>query len=267
MEDLSVLIAKRFIQRRDAKARQGTNGEYYLHTTDGKRESPRVPWKMADIRDHLNGKVTYGHYLLDSESKCRLFAFDIDLMDQGWIPTEVDEEGGPAKYIEASPRAIWQNRKHPGRPWMKYQFRTLAEKIAAVASKDLELPVAVAYSGCKGLHVYCFHEPMDAEKSRKGAELVLETLGEFELFRGSNFYRHSDQDCYTGYPNLSVEVFPKQTSLEGKDLGNLMRLPLGRNLKTTDPTFFVDCTRRPNELLPTDAIRALTTGNPWMKDE
>lgn len=266
MPDLPALIAKNFIQRRDAKARQGSNGEYYLHTVDPRRrDSERLPWKMSDIKAHLAGEATYGHYLLDSDSQCRLFAFDIDLAEDGYLPTaDVSPlEDDLRNFEPCNPREAWRDRKHPARPWMKYQFRMIAEKLAGVASKELELPVAVAYSGYKGVHVYCFHEPMAADLSRKGADLVLETLDEFELYKGSNFYRHTDSDAYSGYPNLSIEVFPKQTSLEGKDLGNLMRLPLGRNLKAKDPTFFIDCTAPPNELRPTDAEIALSTGNPW----
>jgi hypothetical protein len=38
-------------------------------------------------------------------------------------------------------------------------------------------------------------------------------------------------------------MFPKQDSLNGKDLGNLMKLPLGINRKTGNRSYFVrnDC--------------------------
>ena len=37
------------------------------------------------------------------------------------------------------------------------------------------------------------------------------------------------------FHNFHVEVFPKQRSLEGKDLGNLVQtMPLGKNLPYTE---------------------------------
>jgi hypothetical protein len=61
-------------------------------------------------------------------------------------------------------------------------------------------------------------------------------------------------------------VFPKQDSLAGKDLGNLMRLPLGRNLKNPkDPTFFIDMTTPMGVMSPIDPVYALTTETPWKK--
>jgi hypothetical protein len=267
MPDLATLIAQRFIQRRDVKAKQLQNGEYNPHTDTGKHDGARIPWKMHHINDHLSSASTYGHYLLDQDSNCKLFAFDIDLEQTGSLPTAhwaygVDDPL-QVQFASANPREAWRDRRHPGRIWMKYQMRTLAERLAAVANKEMDLPVAVAYSGAKGLHVYCFTGPIKAVDAREGAQLVLDTLGEFDLFKGQHFYRHKDQDPYTGFPNLSVEVYPKQGSLDGKDLGNLMRLPLGRNLKTTDPTFFLDLRTAPSELIPRDAEWSLTTDSPW----
>ncbi len=65
--------------------------------------------------------------------------------------------------------------------------------------------------------------------------------------------------------NFTIEVYPKQASLEGKTLGNLLRLPLGRNCKSADPTFFLDLTSPLAEMRPVDPEYALTTTNPWKK--
>ena len=264
MADLAVLLAKKFIQRRDVKAKQLSNGEYMPHTHDNKRTGNRLPWKMHDLEAHLSGEATYGHYMLDTESHCRLFAFDIDLEQVGYLPSTFDEDGVATDFHSCDPRDAWRDRRHPARGWMKVQFRMIAETLAGIASKDLDMPVAVAYSGCKGVHVYCFHEPMSAVDSRDGAQLVLDTSGVFDLMKGKNFYKHKDSDPEMGYPNLSIEVFPKQTDLTDKDLGNLMRMPLGRNLKTPDPTFFVDLTAPFNEMRPGDAESILVSGNPWL---
>jgi hypothetical protein len=60
-------------------------------------------------------------------------------------------------------------------------------------------------------------------------------------------------------------VYPKQASLAGKDLGNLLRLPLGRNNKSKDPTFFMDMTAPLAEMRPVDPEWALTTTSPWKR--
>lgn len=274
MEDLATLLARRFIQRRDVKAIQMTDGGYRPHTDSGLPDGRRLPWRMTDISDHLEGRRTYGHYLLDAEDRCKLFAFDVDLEPTGHLPSrpyDPIEGDWPRDFQEVDLRAAWRNRRHPGRAWMKYQFRTLAERLAGIASKELGLPVALAYSGAKGVHTYCFagalyeSGSLPASDAVEGARLVLDVLDEFEpcLDHEGRHLRHRDRDPYTGYPNLSVEIFPKQTSVRGGGLGNLMRLPLGRNLKTTDPTFFLDLHSPPVELAPADPVVALACGDPW----
>ena len=69
-----------------------------------------------------------------------------------------------------------------------------------------------------------------------------------------------------GYPNFDLEVYPKQDSLADKDLGNLLRLPLGRNLKNpADPTFFLDLTTPPGVMVPHgNPVQLLETGDPYL---
>jgi hypothetical protein len=280
---LAQAISKLFIARRDVKAIQHSSGAYTpVETRPSSSEPPiRASWRLQDVLDHLDCTRTFGHYLLDQDSKCKLFAFDIDLEKNnpvtgfhGWLPREPitdialrGEEPGEGYFEPADAREAWRQRRHPGRPWMKTQFKIIANELMRVINKDLELPCAAAYSGAKGIHVYAFTGHVSAFDAREGAHIVLETLGTFEPSKGSNFYRAKDQNPYTGFPNLTIEVFPKQDSLSGKDLGNLMRLPLGRNLKTNDPTFFINMTTAPSELTPVDPIWALTEGanNPWKR--
>ena len=129
--------------------------------------------------------------------------------------------------------------------------------------EELELPCAAAYSGGKGVHVYAFTGPISASDAREGARIVLDSVGGWSPSRGDNFFRSTDNDPVTGFPNLSIEVFPKQNTLDGKDLGNLMRLPLGRNLKSSDPTFFIDVRSPMGQMIPVDPVWALETSNPW----
>jgi hypothetical protein len=264
------LIASKFIQRKDVKAIQFADGSWMPHTTTGKREGDRLPWKRPDLLAHLSGERTFGHYLLDADSQCKLFAFDVDLEKTGEIPLRLvdpfatDEERlnwheDERMSFISDLRGTWLERSNPARAYMKFQFREIGHKLMQGIYETLGLPCAAAYSGGKGIHVYAFTGIVSATEAREGAQIVLDALGGFEATRGTNFFKHSK------WHNLSIEVFPKQDSLDGKDLGNLMRLPLGRNLKSKDPTFFIDMTSPLGEMRPVDPEWALTTSNPWAR--
>jgi hypothetical protein len=269
--ELANAIARRFIARADAKAVQVSNGDYIPHRVDPKRtDSATIPWSREDVLAHLDKSATYGHYLLDHDSTCKLFAFDIDLVDDGPMPagpmpdpetaTEQDLLSWEQAFIRGNLRDAWANRAHYSRTWIKTQFRMLAGQIASVVHAQLELECAVAYSGAKGLHVYGFTGRMPASDARDGAALVMEQMGGWEpVQKRASTFQHKN------YPQFTVEVFPKQSELSGGGFGNLMRLPLGRNLKSPDPTFFVDMAAPVNELRPVDAMWALTEGatSPW----
>jgi hypothetical protein len=261
--DLATLIGKRFIQRKDVKAVQTSNGAY-MPVVDA--EKNRLPFKMVDLENHVSGSETFGHYLLDSTSKCKLFAFDIDLETHGVLPTSFTD-GQFDDFTHCNPREVWRDRSAVvQRQWTKIQLRTIAGRLAAAIHLQLEIPTAVAYSGNKGLHVYGFTGPIPAADAREGAMLVLDSLEDFVPLKGEHFFAHKDKDPVLGFPNLSIEVYPKQDSLDKKDLGNLMRLPLGRNKKSKDPTFFVDLTAPLGELKPMDPHLALTCENPWVRN-
>lgn len=256
--ELANLLAKKFIARPDVKARQYPGGYTPVESKDGQR----FPWTRQDLLDHLDGKQTYGHYLLSQASECKLFVFDVDLEKTGFYdvdwPNGNDED--PFRMQEFSPRDAWQDRAHPARAYMKYQFRMIAHKLGKAIETELEIPWAAAYSGGKGVHVYGFTGLLPASDVRDGAMLVLDSLDSVKNLRGANFFMDNE------YPNMSIEVFPKQSSLDGKDLGNLCRLPLGRNLKNPkDPTFFIDMTTSMSEMRPLDPVYALTTTSQWKK--
>lgn len=286
-DTMAELIAKKFIQRRDVKASQSASGAYYP-VTNGDKDNPlRLPFTMSDLRAHLAREKTFGHYLLDTEDKCKLFAFDIDLNENrpanpaepnGFIgqwceiptvdqlPDGITEEQYQAmiQVHEFDAREAWGIRSHPSRTWTKTQLRMLVEKLSSTIKEEFDLPVVSAYSGGKGVHVYGFTGPVPAVEARQCAELVLQLAGGFELKRGKNFFQTIDQSPVTGFPNISIEIFPKQTSISDKDLGNLMRLPLGRNMKSNDPTFFIDQRLPLSQIAPhPDPIALLESGNPW----
>ena len=251
--EIANLLAKKFIARSDVKARQYPGGY-----TPVENDGHRFPWTRQDLLDHLDGKQTYGHYLLSQDSQCKLFVFDVDLEKVGsW--DEVYEDDVVISR-ECNPREAWLDRGHPARPQLKQELRTIAHRLGKAVETELEIPWAAAYSGGKGIHVYGFTGLLPASDVRDGALMVIESIKTIQPLRGANFFTDTD------FPNMSIEVFPKQSSLEGKDLGNLCRLPLGRNLKNPkDPTFFLDMTSSMNELRPLDPVYALTTDSQWKK--
>lgn len=297
--DLSGLLAQKFIARKDVKARQNAKGEYMpvQHCPVCSRsycnhEEPKVRegWKRSDIQEHLAGQATYGHYLLNENDQCKFFAFDIDLDKPDlWeredstikpvypFPYRITENANPELWghngeflgetIEFNPREAWLDRGHPAREWMKLQLKLVAHNLASCIMNTLEIPCAVTYTGAKGLHVYGFTGLVSAADAREGAQIVLEdlantALGKVYPIKGDVFYRFENQHVELGQPNITIEVFPKQTSLDGMSLGNLMRLPLGVNLKNPkDPTFFVDMAARLNDLKKVDPVWALSTDN------
>lgn len=260
--EVANLLAKMFIQRRDVKAIQRRlQDETIIYTPHGKREqdgtySSYHPWDRNSLEQHLSGERSFGHYLLDPEDRVKLFAFDVDLEKLGFLPTDEDY----TQFEPASPRDDWQNRTlvHQ-RSFIKLQFKTLAHMLMRAIESELDIRTAAAYSGGKGIHVYGFTGTCSATDAREGAMIVLDSIGRFEAKRGTNFFMDTETDHATGFQNLSIELFPKQNSLDGKDLGNLMRLPLGKNLKNPkDPTFFIDMTSPMAVMRPVDSVHALT---------
>lgn len=241
------------------------NGEY-ITDRQGK-EGPYRPFNRLALMDHLLGNATYGHYLIEPETnECKLFAFDIDFEQTGFLPAAFDDDGLPhSETVECNPRELWRQRDFDGRSYMKGQLMHVASLLASKARRELELPVAVAYSGYKGVHVYCFTGREKASLVREGVELVLGLAGAQHL-KGKNFYTLPDGDIQLS--NISIEVYPKQDAIEGEStFGNLMRLPLGVNRKAPkDPTFFIDLTKGPGLMAPVkgeNIVKYLETGDPW----
>lgn len=295
-KDLAKLFASKFIQRPGVKAvqldRNGgglSAGDWFPDTrinAEKRPNSPHLPhgFNMNHLLAHLNGERTYGHYLLDEDGKCKLFAFDIDLEKKGTyvtVPTDLskmtDDEVASAMDNSLvtvagtgtdTLRHLWTDRSRqaaPARTWFKYQMKYLAHILASKVV-ELDIPCAVAYSGSKGVHVYGLTGSLPAQEVREAAMLVLDMVDEFTPMRGKNFFQHKNDDPIHGFKNFSIEVFPKQDNLDGKSLGNLMRLPLGTNWKNPkDPTFFVDMTTPLADFKPhADPVKLLEGGNPFV---
>ena len=277
-EQIENLLAKMFIARPDVMAEQHTSGIY---------TPVQSRFTRTALQEHLKGERSLGHYLVGTDNQIKMFAFDIDWEKEGRMPSEFDSDGLPVSWVESSvkktvggvehpavneewsPRALWRTRSYVGRKWMKGEMMAIAWRIAATVREQLGMKTAVAYSGYKGLHVYAFlTNPIPAEDGREGAQIVLEDFMKATAVRGSNFYKVANTDSLDANENISIEIFPKQTKVQEGGYGNLMRLPLGRNLKApNDPTFFVDlgCSSLVEwEPVPTQhVVEYLQNGNPW----
>lgn len=264
--ELENLLANKFIARTDVKAIQKPN-LYMPVTHNGKPDGEREPWTREDLRDHLAGHRTFGHYMVNNDDECKLFAYDIDLTKTGqWVGIEEDGSWTDMEPKECEPRRAWLHSECPPhlRRYLTAQLREVAEHLARSVVDILDLPVAIQYSGGKGLHVYAFTGPVSAADAKGAALEVLASAGRYEAWRGEVFWREAvTPDLKLGNNAVEIEVFPKQGSLDGKDLGNLMRLPLGIHRRTGQRAYFVDCASEVTALPEADPTDAMTEGNPW----
>lgn len=268
-EQIAFKIIEKFVARPDVKAEQmpvttrfpgGYQPVKHINGID------YLEWELQDLLDHLAGTRTYGHYLLDRDNTCKVFAFDIDLNKTGYLPTlpYPSADAGEEEALEWFDSfrmcddmiAAWHDRSNPARDYLKFAMRSYAQTLQ-IAIQDLEIPSLVAYSGNKGIHVYGFPGRMPAADVRAGARIVIEGLPMVPT-RGENFFTWQG-DTREELKLFTVEVFPKQDTISNEGgFGNLMRLPLGVNVKSEDPTFFVDTDAPMGVLRPVDALTALS---------
>lgn len=258
-KELVKLLGNKFIQRKDVKAFQRDTGEWYPEDK---------PFTMLDFENHLSGKTTLGHYMLDQDSMCKLFAFDIDLVKHDRSCEDRACKGCSVRFpnlagdgeLKALVRDCWIGKSDDSeiKQTLTINLRCMAEGLAQRIDRLLGIPVAILNSGGKGLHVYGFTGSIPAEVAREMALGILEGFGCFIPKRGQNFFMHE-----TSYPVLEIEVFPKQGTLKNKEYGNLMSLPLGINRKSKLPKTFVHCKSSLNTLPVMDPMLALNGDQPW----
>jgi len=149
-EELARLIGHRLIARKDVKA---------LQTPDRGYERRKRQFTMKNMHEHIEGTRSWGHYLLDTDSTTKIFAFDID----------VDKEY----------RHVVTNESDPEFERMWFILQTMADGLGQRAHRSaiemgVDCTIAVSYGGGKGLHVIgIFDEPLPASASRSLAEAIL----------------------------------------------------------------------------------------------
>jgi hypothetical protein len=221
---LDALIGKLFIERRDVKPYQKQDGTY---------DWINQRFTRTDIQDHLSGKRTYGHYLIDPATQnCRIFCFDIDLNKEC--------------------RVEFRSKDTERIAWLTAELRCFASGLAQKVQEILDIPTAQLFSGSKGVHVYGFTGSEKAKTVREAAYSVMEAWDKTcKPQRGDNFFVHPS------YPELEIEIFPKQDTVDEEHFGNLLRLPLGIHRKTGNQSFFIDTTAALWDLVPADPMGIL----------
>lgn len=192
-----------------------------------------------------------GHYLLGQDDKCKFFCFDIDLAQDGVVYDDM-----PIK-----PRAEFGDPASPYRELLTSNLVITAEILARRTRQLFDIPVAIAFSGSKGVHVYGFTGADVAADVRSMAMAVLKKVPQYKPLRGENFFVHENPEMC-----IELEVFPKQNSLDGKDLGNLLRLPLGKNLKSGKEGCFLRTGGGARaQFARMDPVAALSGELPWVR--
>lgn len=297
---IAYLLATKFISRRDPAAQQTLDGGYRPLRTKNpatKEVTASTPFTMDMILDHLDPakpQTTYGYYLLDDQDKTKMFIIDVDLQKEGYVPSVELPAGATEEqylywrssfYYVPDLRGVWHDRSHlAARQYLKKQMRILAGIFAGHIHHYIEVPSAAAYSGNKGVHVYGFTGSIPAAEALELGKIILHAPGYWVPSRGDNFYVDSrtpfdwspnvdrvmrPYDVFSDFDpgtffNFCIEVYPKQETLAGKDLGNLIRLPLGTNQHhPSDPTFFIDLTSAFDEFRPIAPLQALTALDPY----
>lgn len=157
------------------------------------------PFTLKVAEAHIVGDFTVGIYPVRLDNTVNFLAFDFDL----------------AKF--AVRKAIGSQSA-----WQKLMERLhrIAVRLVDLAAAH-ELPVYLEDSGFKGRHAWIFLEtPVPAGVAKKAGELLVKQLGPLPV-------------------EVTVEVFPKQTSVRGGGLGNLIKLPLGYHRRTGRRALFL----------------------------
>lgn len=184
----------------------------------------------ALVEAHLRGETTVGSYLVRQSDVTGQLVLDLD----------------------ASQEAVARAEGHPDR------VRDLAGRLHTAGlqmRRGLEaagVPCLLVDSGYKGRHVWVFLDP----PAPAGAVRRLGLAWAAALAPAD--------------PELAIEVFPKQDRVEAGGLGNLVKLPLGRHLRTGRRCVLLDAEGRPIDdpwpvlrgLRPTDLGRIPLPGPP-----
>lgn len=192
-------------------SREGVYARQWVSPTGESGYTPvQEPLTFTVAENHILGNYTIGAYPVRLDNTVNYLAFDLDV----------------AKFAVA--KAISSERAWRG---LMEKVHKLACRLVDIGAAH-ELCVYIEDSGFKGRHCWIFPEtPIPAGVAKKCGDLLLGLLSPLP-------------------PEITVEVFPKQTSVRKGGLGNLIKLPLGIHKKTGKRAVFLDPdgTPYPNQL-------------------
>ncbi len=173
--------------------REGVYARQWVSPTGESGYTPvEEPLTLKVAENHLLGNYTIGVYPVRLDNTVTFIAFDFDL----------------AKF--AVQKTITSQRAWQG---VMAKVHQLACKLVDLGAAH-ELPVYLEDSGFKGRHAWVFLDtPLPAGVAKKCGDLLVSQLLPLPV-------------------EVTVEVFPKQTSVKRGGLGNLIKLPLGFHKRT-----------------------------------
>lgn len=270
------LMGKLLVARKDVKAIETQINGQWAWVPDRERvprnEDPTsgalIPMRMQDFETHMTGKRCMGTYLLDTDSRVKFLAFDIDLKDAGMFLVVRDVNEIEALQAAKTPEEFegileldykvgdletaLHREDMPAHRWGRILLANYAMLIKTQIDK-LGLPTLEVLTG-GGMHVLVpFGDPIPAADARKIGAEVMEAIY-LRPSKGDNFWVPKSM---TEHWPVEIEVFPKQDTNQG--FGNLIRLPLGWHSGTQRRTYFVDAASRGAawDMPRADALKAL----------
>jgi hypothetical protein len=232
------LLGKLLINRRDRKAffRPDHQGNWHWTAVES-------PFKMDDFVKHLTGSVALGTYMLNTDSTVKFMAIDLDLNKQAKYLKihpideilELEKQGYDwnLDLAEGNLEAALHQPSDPAHHWARIVLMGAVYAVNKAIRESLELPTLCVITG-GGAHVIApLPEPMPASDARSAGIEIVASLPSARQ-RNDIFFD------YGAHNELSIEVFPKQDTLEDKPFGNLIRLPFGWHYEAGIRTYAID---------------------------
>ncbi|MGC8658914.1 MAG: CRISPR-associated primase-polymerase type A1, partial [Desulfomonilaceae bacterium] len=182
-------------------SREGVYARQWVSPTGESGYTPiQEPLSPTVAENHILGNYTIGAYPVRLDNTVNYLAFDFDV----------------AKFAIAkaiSSEKLWNS--------VISKAHAAACKLIDVAAAN-DIPIYLEDSGFKGRHCWIFTElPVPAGVAKKFGDLLVAQIMPLSS-------------------EVTVEVFPKQTSVKKGGLGNLIKLPLGVHKRTGKRSLFIN---------------------------
>lgn len=174
----------------------------------GKRQTEFQPVPLSEqkIMEHLNGDITIGTYIQRPNSTVKYLVIDVDISKK--VMLQVQRES-----------SIFQS-------YLELAWRR-ADEIRKVL-RGFGIHSYIECSGCRGYHVWTFFTEWIPVRYVNMLSDVIE-----------NKITKKEQD------EICIEFFPNKTRVKAERLGQVIKLPYGRHIRTNEQSCFVDDSGNP----------------------